>query len=152
MRFNIDALSTILATNKADHVTWILTSDWSRLITWLRYWPLIGRDRVTWPEYQGAWLGGQPLLQGPPVHGPTVPPACVQGAILQTHRQPALIWKRKGLYHFQMFLTLMTTGDQGVSNCLRLPDCLTLYLVYFFLQNISQCSSCMHTHYLVDNA
>ena len=27
---------------QVSHVTWILTPDWSREVTWLEYWPLIG--------------------------------------------------------------------------------------------------------------
>ena len=29
-----------------DHVTRVLASDWSKLITWPEYWPLIGRDSI----------------------------------------------------------------------------------------------------------
>ena len=40
---------------ESDHVTWILASDWLRVITWTGYWPLIGwewsRDLDT-----GLWL------------------------------------------------------------------------------------------------
>ena len=34
--------STGLWLVKSDHVTWVLASDWSRVITWPGYWPLIG--------------------------------------------------------------------------------------------------------------
>ena len=53
-------LNTGLWLVHTDHVTWILTSDWSR--------------QVTWPAYQGPWLGGQPLLQASPVLRPSCPP------------------------------------------------------------------------------
>ena len=28
----------------SDHMTWVLASDWSRVIRWPVYWPLVGRE------------------------------------------------------------------------------------------------------------
>ena len=40
---------------QSKHVTWILATDWSRLITWPGYWPLVGPE---WSRDQdtGLWL------------------------------------------------------------------------------------------------
>ena len=37
-------LDTGLGLVKSDHMTWILASDWLRVITWAGYWPLIGQE------------------------------------------------------------------------------------------------------------
>ena len=57
-------------------VTWILASDWSILITWPVYWPLIGRQRSDyWPligQYRSCnmntdlWLAAAPRWWGRP--------------------------------------------------------------------------------------
>ena len=42
-------LDTGLWLVQSDNVIWILASDWSRVITWSGYWPLIGQRVITWP-------------------------------------------------------------------------------------------------------
>ena len=52
-------LNTDLWLVQTDHVTLILTCDWSILITWPEYWPVICQERVTPVEgtAAAAWSG-----------------------------------------------------------------------------------------------